>query len=126
MQIQERSEEETVVWTVLGPLTAVGRGGSFAGPFRRAMLDRRQAIVLDLGGVSLVDAGGLGLLVTAHVRAREHGIAFQLLNVPTRLCHLLELTKLATVMPVVESAPAAARFARSGSVSATCSTATRP
>jgi anti-anti-sigma factor len=106
VHIQERSKGYTVVWAVEGQLTALARGSPFDEPLRRAVLDRRRTIVLDLADVSLVDAGGLGLVLTTYLAAIEHRIALQLGNVPPRVRHLLEVTKLTTVLPVVASPPA--------------------
>lgn len=104
MQIQERSLGDTVVWAVHGQLTGLARGSPFEAPLRRAALDRRRRIVLDLAEVSLCDAGGLGLLLTTYRAAIEQRIALQICNVPPRVHHLLELTKLTSVLPLVTSA----------------------
>lgn len=64
------------------------------------------ALVVDLAGVSVVDATGLGVLVGAHRRALRAERRLVLRHVPDRILRLLQLTRLHRVLAV--EAPAAA------------------
>ena len=55
-------------------------------------------IVVDLQGVELVDATGLGVLVGAHRRADRAGRRLVLRNVPERIDRLLVATRLHRVL----------------------------
>jgi anti-anti-sigma factor len=60
---------------------------------------------LDLRGVELVDASGLGMLVAAHRRADRLGRRLVLTNVPPRIERLLLATRLSRVITVDATAP---------------------
>lgn len=70
-------------------------------------------LVVDLGGVELVDATGLGVLVGAHRRADRVGRRLVLRSVPTRIDRLLLATRLHRVL-VVDRPPVADGFRAAG------------
>ena len=57
-----------------------------------------EDLLLDLGGVELVDATGLGLLVGMHRRAERLGRRLVLTNVPERMERLILATRLHRVL----------------------------
>ena len=65
-------------------------------------------LVIDLGGVDLVDATGLGVLVGAHRRADRVGRRLVLHSVPARIDRLLLATRLHRVLIVERSVSAGA------------------
>lgn len=73
-------------------------------------------LLVDLGGVDVVDASGLGVLVGAHRRAGRVGRRVVLRNVPERILRLLALTRLNRVLHVEAVVPAGApaRLAATG------------
>jgi anti-anti-sigma factor len=50
--------------------------------------------VLDLSGVNVIDAAGLGILASLRAWSRSIGTSLKLMNVNPRIEHLLELTHL--------------------------------
>lgn len=74
-----------------------------------------RAVVLDLAGVSTVDAGGLGVLLELREQARARGIALELTNVSKWVGKVLQLVRLDSVFrvaSVVEFFPAGAQNRR--------------
>jgi anti-anti-sigma factor len=59
-----------------------------------------SAIVLDLAGVSTIDAHGLGMLLQLRARAELQGIEFRLHNVTKIVNRVLEITRLDSVFEV--------------------------
>jgi anti-anti-sigma factor len=59
-----------------------------------------SAVVLDLGRVSTVDAGGLGLLLELREQTQATGIDFKIMNVGRLLAQVLEITQLNSVFEV--------------------------
>lgn len=57
-----------------------------------------QVVVLDLKGVSNIDAAGLGVLASLRSWAKATGTELKLMNVPPRVERLLELTGLKAVL----------------------------
>ena len=66
---------------------------------RNAVLSESNAsaMVLDLGRVSIIDAGGLGVLLELRELTESRGIEFRLRNVTKLVRHVLEITRLDSV-----------------------------
>ena len=60
----------------------------------------RHRVMLDLGGVRIPTAGGLGALVTLHQRLRAGGGTLTLLNVRPWVYEVFELMRLTEVLDV--------------------------
>jgi len=70
---------------------------------KAAIADGSKRIVLNLGGISYIDSGGLGTLVALHTTALSAGASIKLANLTTRVGDLLQVTKLLTVFDVHDS-----------------------
>ena len=62
-----------------------------------------SAIILDLGGVTTVDAGGLGVMLELRGLAESRGIRFELMNVNKWVTRVLEIVRLDTVFRITSS-----------------------
>ncbi len=69
----------------------------------KEMLATIRQIVLNLGGVSYIDSGGLGTLVGLYTSARAVGGDIKLANLTQRVRDQLQITKLVTVFEVYDS-----------------------
>jgi anti-sigma B factor antagonist len=69
----------------------------------KSLLAQRKKIVLNLGGVSYIDSGGLGILVSLYTSARASGGTIKLANLTQRVGDLLQITKLLTVFEVYDA-----------------------
>jgi anti-sigma B factor antagonist len=67
------------------------------------LLTTQKNIVLNLGGVSYIDSGGLGTLVGLYTSARAAGGDIRLANLTQRVGDQLQITKLVTVFEVFDS-----------------------
>ncbi|MGE5207400.1 MAG: STAS domain-containing protein [Chlamydiota bacterium] len=63
----------------------------------------KKQVVLNLGGVTYIDSGGLGTLVGLYTTARNAGGSIKLANLTQRVGDLLQVTKLLTVFDVYDS-----------------------
>jgi anti-sigma B factor antagonist len=68
----------------------------------KALLAQSKKIVLNLGGVSYIDSGGLGILVALYTSARSAGGDIKLANLTQRVGDILQITKLSTIFEVYE------------------------
>jgi anti-anti-sigma factor len=59
-----------------------------------------SAVILDLGRVTAVDAGGLGVLLELREQAESKGIRFELMNVTKWVSKVLEVTRLDSVFQI--------------------------
>ena len=80
--------------------------GEEAGSLReqvKNLMTTQKNIVLNLGGVSYIDSGGLGTLVGLYTSARAAGGDIRLANLTQRVGDQLQITKLVTVFEVFDS-----------------------
>jgi len=73
----------------------------------KSLLQRSKQIVIDLGGVSYIDSGGLGTLVGLYTSARNMGGEIKLAHLTQRVHDQLQITKLITVFECYDSEQAA-------------------
>ena len=75
-------------------------------PLRNAVHSQSEvsAVVLDLGRVSAVDAGGLGVMLELRAQTESKGIGFKLMNVTKLISSVLEVTRLDSVFEVTSGA----------------------
>lgn len=71
-------------------------------------LESSRKIVLDLGGITHIDSGGLGTLVGLHASAKKLGGEIKLANLSNHPREVLQITKLVTIFEIFDSAEAAA------------------
>ena len=62
--------------------------------------DGKKKIVLNMSNVTYIDSAGLGILVAAHVSAKNQGAALYLSNLGDKFNDVLQLTRLMTVFSV--------------------------
>jgi anti-anti-sigma factor len=77
-----------------------------------SMLSGISAVKLDLAGVTMIDAGGLGVMLALREQSESKGIRFELMNVNKRINMVLALTHLDSVFRITnraESSPAISR-----------------
>jgi anti-sigma B factor antagonist len=66
-------------------------------------LAHKRIVQLDLAGVDAIDAAGLGLLISLHTLGHLVGFKLQVLNPVRRVCELLKLTRLESVLDIPPS-----------------------
>ena len=66
------------------------------------LLTRSPKIVLDLGEVTRIDSGGVGILVNLHASARKAGYVIKLANLDNHAKEVLQITRLAKVFDIFE------------------------
>jgi anti-anti-sigma factor len=75
-----------------------------------------SAVILDLGRITAVDAGGLGVLLELREQTESKGVRFELMNVTKWVSRVLELTRLDSVFQItsgVEFFPAVSQSRQS-------------
>lgn len=66
-------------------------------------LPKRNALILNLAEVSIVDAHGLGVMLKLREQALERGMRLELMNVGKPLSMVLEITRLDSVFPITSA-----------------------
>jgi len=80
----------------------------------KKLLSQTNRMVLNLGGVTYIDSGGLGTLVALYTTAHNAGGAIKLSNLTQRVGDLLQVTKLLTVFEVFDTEDQAIQSFRKG------------
>ena len=80
----------------------------------KQLIKESNQIVLNLGGISYIDSGGLGTLVALYTTARNAGGSVKLARLTQRVGDLLQVTKLLTVFEVYNSEEEAVESFRKG------------
>ena len=62
-----------------------------------------SAVKLDLAGVAMIDAGGLGALLEIREHAESRAIRFELMNVNKQIARVFHITRLDTVFEITQS-----------------------
>jgi anti-sigma B factor antagonist len=68
-----------------------------------------KQVLLNLARVDYIDSMGLGSLVGAFVSARKQGGELKLLNVPSKVTDVMQMTKLYTVFDITNDEAAAVK-----------------
>ena len=82
----------------------------------KKLLENNKQLVLNLGGVTYIDSGGLGTLVALYTTARNAGADVKLAKLTPRVGDLLQVTKLLTVFDVYETEDQALKAFRTAAV----------
>jgi len=80
----------------------------------KALIAQNKRIVLNLGGVTYIDSGGLGTLVALYTTAHNAGGAIKLTDLTPRVGDLLQVTKLLTIFEVYDTEEEAIQSFRKG------------
>jgi len=59
-----------------------------------------SAVILDLSRVTTLDAGGLGAMLALREQVEAKGIHFKLMNIPSQVGRVLEITRLDSVFQI--------------------------
>ena len=60
-------------------------------------------VVINMGGVTMIDSSGIGELVSAYTTATNRGAKLKLANLPAKVSDILTITQLITVFDVFDS-----------------------
>ena len=92
MEINTRETVNGVLLDVAGRLVAGGPEFAFSSAIRCAIDAGHPAIVVNLAHVSMVDAAGIGSIISTVVRARERGVSLVFERATPRVRTLLTVT----------------------------------
>ena len=88
------------VLTLEGKLTVDHEASRLTSTVRALADEGRSAVVLDLGGVDYADSLGLEAIVASHISLTKRGGRLVIGGLSPRLRHLLDLTRLSSVLEI--------------------------
>jgi anti-sigma B factor antagonist len=93
LRLSTRKHDEVVAVMVTGELDIATAPG-LKSHLHKIMLTKPGQVIIDLGGVSFIDAAGLGALVVLKDCAESQHTALRLADVSASILRLMKLTKL--------------------------------
>lgn len=102
LKLTVRNDEDVTVVLCSGRIVFGEESTALRDKVKSLLAEGNKKIVLNLGGVSYIDSGGLGVLVSLFTSAKAAGGDIKLANLTQRVGDLLQITKLLTVFEVHE------------------------
>jgi len=81
--------------------------GALRETVKNLMVAGKKKIVLDMSNVTYIDSAGLGMLVAAHVSAKNQGASIRLCALGNKFREVLQITRLLTIFDVYDTRAAA-------------------
>jgi len=107
LEMTERQVGAVTILDLAGKLTIDQGAERLRDKINSLIQQQRTAIVLNLGGVSYIDSGGLGQLVASYSSISRTAGGLKLLNVNKRNHDLLSISRLVTLFDTFDSEEAA-------------------
>ena len=108
MHLEQRNAGDVVIVTVNGDINMSTGGDVVLKDKIGSLLQQgHKKLLVDLGGVAMMDSTGLGSLVQCYATASNRGAVLKLARVTKRINDLLVVTKLVTVFETFETEAAA-------------------
>lgn len=103
LEIAERQIGDVTVLDLVGKLTIDRDAQRLKDKVQSLIQQHRTSVVLNLGGVSYIDSGGLGELVACYGSLSKTAGGLKLLNLNKKNHDLLSITRLVTIFDTYES-----------------------
>ena len=103
MELQERHVNDVVVLDISGQLTLGVDSTRLKDKINSALHQGSRNILLNLGGVTYIDSGGLGQLVASFTTVQRENGSLKLFNLGQRSKDLLAMTKLVMVFDTFDT-----------------------
>jgi anti-sigma B factor antagonist len=109
MHVQKRHRDDVCVLDYFGSILLKDGGNELRDAVASVLYDGSTKLVLNLGGVTHIDSGGLGDIVHCRALAERQGGALKLANLTRGVRDLLTITKLVTIFDTYEHEEEAVR-----------------
>ncbi len=103
MELQERHVGDVVVLDISGQLTLGDDSVRLKDKINSALYQGSRNILLNLGGVSYIDSGGLGELVSSFTTVKRENGSLKLFNLGKQPQDQLTITKLVMVFDTFDT-----------------------
>jgi anti-sigma B factor antagonist len=100
LNIMNKQVGDVSVVTLKGRIVLGEGSSSLRERIKSLVVDGKKKIVLNMANVTYIDSAGLGILVGAHVSAKNQGAALYLSDLGNKFHEVLQVTRLLTVFNV--------------------------
>ena len=109
MKVNVRKRDGVTILDLKGKIT-IGVGDvALRNAVQEAISGGATKILINLRDVTTIDSSGVGELVSAYTTATNRGVKLRLINLPSKVSDILQITQLITVFDVYDSEDEALR-----------------
>jgi anti-sigma B factor antagonist len=103
MKVNVRQRDGVTILDLKGKIT-IGVGDvALRNAVQEAINGGATKILINLRDVTTIDSSGVGELVSAYTTATNRGVKLRLVNLPSKVSDILQITQLITVFDVYDS-----------------------
>jgi anti-sigma B factor antagonist len=103
MKISKRTAGDVTILEPKGKIMIGAGDVVLRGALEEAAQGKDAKILVDLKGVKKIDSSGIGELIAAHNTVTEAGGSIKLINLPSKLHGVLEITQIVSVFDVFDN-----------------------
>src|SRR5580700_5403809 len=100
LKITDREVDGVTVLALDGRIVLGEETSALREKVKNLLAEGKKNLVLNMGGVTVIDSSGLGAFVAAYFSAKSGGASLRLSNLGSHFNQLLQMTKLLTVFEV--------------------------
>lgn len=102
MKLTKRQRDGVMILEPKGKIT-IGVGDvALREAVHEALDAEARKVLIDMKGVTTIDSSGIGELVSAYTTVTNRGGKLKLLNIPSKVGDILQITQLVTVFDIFE------------------------
>ena len=103
MKFNTRQNGDVTILDLSGRITIGSGEEALRNAMQEILNSGAQKVVINMGGVTMIDSSGIGELVSAYTTATNRGAKLKLANLPAKVSDILTITQLITVFDVFDT-----------------------
>jgi anti-sigma B factor antagonist len=103
MKFNKRQNGDVTILDLSGRITIGSGEEALRNAMQEILNSGAQKVVINMGGVTMIDSSGIGELVSAYTTATNRGAKLKLANLPAKVSDILTITQLITVFDVFDT-----------------------
>lgn len=103
MKFNTRQNGDVTILDLSGRITIGSGEEALRNATQEILNNGAKKVVINMGGVTMIDSSGIGELVSAYTTATNRGAKLKLANLPAKVSDILTITQLITVFDVFDT-----------------------
>jgi anti-sigma B factor antagonist len=103
MKFNKRQKDDVTILDLSGRITIGSGEEALRNATQEILNNGAKKVVINMGGVTMIDSSGIGELVSAYTTATNRGAKLKLANLPAKVSDILTITQLITVFDVFDT-----------------------
>jgi anti-anti-sigma factor len=109
MNVNVRQSGDVKILDLKGKITIGSGEVALRNAVQEVLNSGAQKVLINMRDVSTIDSSGIGELVSAYTTATNRGAKLKLVNLPSKVTDILQITQLITVFDVYDNEEEASR-----------------